>query len=61
MAKAGADTQGGVQAQPDGSVKGPSKNAVSLGSGGVESAMEALEVGKDRVEREWGRDTMGCA
>lgn len=49
MAKADADTQGGVHAQPDGSVKGPSKSAVSLGSGGVESAMEALEVGKDPV------------
>ena len=49
MAKAGAETQGGVQAQPDGSVKGPSKIAVSLGSGGVESALEALEIGKDSL------------
>ena len=49
MAKAGTDTQGGAQAQPDGSVKGPSKNAVNLGSGEVESAMEALEIGKDPV------------
>lgn len=35
VAKAGADTIGGVQVQPDGSVDGPSKDAVSLGSGGV--------------------------
>ena len=48
VAKAGADTSGGVQVQPGGSVDGPSKGAVSLGSAGVESVMEGLEVGKDR-------------
>lgn len=48
-AKAGADAIGRVQVQPDGSVDGPSKGAVSLGSGGVESAMEAVQVGKESV------------
>lgn len=47
--KAGADTEGGVQVHPDGSVEGPSKGTVSLVSGGAESAMEALQVGKDPV------------
>lgn len=48
-AKPGADTEAGVQVQPDGSVEGPSKTAVSLGSAGVESAMEAVKLGKDPV------------
>lgn len=47
VAKVEPHNREGVQVRPDGSVEGPSKGEVSLGSRGVESAMEALGVGKD--------------